>query len=185
MLDNLFEGFLREKKYIFRPKTFTERRTYTMVLLLIDTGVRIDEALSLTRDHLDFDNLMIKVRGKGAKERLVPMSYELRAAFIRFLGLSLHRFELVFPTRKGTRQYYGDVYRTFAKLCQRLGIKPIGFHCCRRTYARNYLKNDGNLFYLQASMGHSKLETARRYVEVEPEALKKAHLKTSVLSRLK
>jgi site-specific recombinase XerD len=57
----------------FNPKTFIEWRTHALLCSLLDTGMRIDEALGLKREDLDFDNLLIKVKGKGNKQRLVPM----------------------------------------------------------------------------------------------------------------
>jgi integrase/recombinase XerC/integrase/recombinase XerD len=70
-------------------------------------------------------------------------------------------------------------------MCKRIGIEPAGFHCFRRTFARNYAKLGGNLFYLQTAMGHTRLETTKIYVEVEVESLKGMHLRTSLLSRLR
>jgi len=60
----------------YRPKRFYEHRLYTLLCLIIDTGMRIDEALTLTRDKLDLDNLLVTVRGKGDKERIIPISLE-------------------------------------------------------------------------------------------------------------
>jgi integrase/recombinase XerD len=167
----------------FHPKTFAEFRLHALLLTLIDTGCRIDELLSLTRQGINFDSLFIIVKGKGSKERIIPISFELRKTLYRFL--KRHTFDLVFPSRNGTKLNYQNVYRDFEILCKRIRIEPAGFHTLRRTYAKNYLRNGGNLFYLQSTMGHSRLETTRGYVEVEIEALKETHLKTSILSRLR
>jgi site-specific recombinase XerD len=51
----------------FKPKKFSEHRTYALVCLLIDTGCRIEECLTLTRENVDFENLLIKVTGKAVK----------------------------------------------------------------------------------------------------------------------
>ena len=81
---------------------------------------------------------------------------------------------------------YRNIWRDFNNLCERLGIgAPEGFHGLRRTFARNYLRQGGNLIYLQSALGHARIETTRIYVEVETEDLKQTHLKTSILSRLK
>ena len=63
---------------VFRPKGRAQTRMWTLVLLLLDTGLRLSEALTLTRDHVDLHNCMIRVRGKGNRERLVPISLECR-----------------------------------------------------------------------------------------------------------
>ncbi len=167
----------------FRPQKFGERRMHTLICLLIDTGVRIEEALTLTRDKINLDNLTMTVFGKGSKERVVPISLELRKILFKYLNT--HKFDLVFCTRQGMKFDYFNARTDFRLLCKKLHIQSEGFHCFRRTFARNYLKRGGNLFYLQAAMGHSRLETTRRYVEVELEDLKRTHTSVSLLSRLR
>jgi len=62
----------------FRPKSKSERRLQTLILVLIDSGLRIDEAVSLRRSDVNLDQMLLTVKGKGGKERLVPFSFELR-----------------------------------------------------------------------------------------------------------
>jgi site-specific recombinase XerD len=172
------------KKIIkYRPKDFLNKRLRVMVLTLIDTGCRINEVLTLERANVDLNGLYMKVYGKGQKERIVAISPELRREFVLFLRLHPHR--LVFCTNWGTKLYYQDAHLSFRRLCLRLGIEPKGFHALRRTFAKNYLKSGGNLIFLKAAMGHSRIETTETYVEVQAEDLKVAHLQTSILSRLR
>jgi integrase/recombinase XerD len=167
----------------FKPKTFGERRIFALTLTLIDSGGRIDEFLSLTRQQIDFDSLIIKVKGKGNKERLIPMSLELRRVLFRYL--KTHDFDLIFPTKGGAKMNYQNSYRDFTNLQKHLRIQPIGFHALRRTYAKNYLRRGGNLLYLKAVLGHSRLETTETYIEVETDALQETHSRTSLLTCLK
>ena len=69
------DSFLR-----FRPKTFSGFRLHALVALLLDTGLRIEEALILQRDQIDLENLLVRVKGKGEKHRIVPILFELRKA---------------------------------------------------------------------------------------------------------
>src|SRR2546423_7550725 len=59
----------------FKPKTQRERRLHTLVLTLIDTGIRFDEAASLRRPAVNLDQMLLTVHGKGGKERLVAVSF--------------------------------------------------------------------------------------------------------------
>lgn len=94
----------------WKPKTWVEKRLYALICTLIDTGARIDiELLPLKRQNIDFENLLIKLKGKGNKERFVPMSLELRKVLYRWL--QTHKFEVVFPTRDGTKIRYRNMYR--------------------------------------------------------------------------
>jgi integrase len=67
-----------------KPKRFDQWRLHTLIALLLDTGVRIEEALSLNRGDVDLDNLLVTVFGKGRKERRVPFSFELRKVLFRY-----------------------------------------------------------------------------------------------------
>jgi integrase/recombinase XerD len=83
VIQTLSDDHLR-RLLAFKPKTTAQWRSYALACTLTDTGIRIEEALGLTRRDLDFDNLLLKVRGKGRKERLVPFSFELRRVLYRW-----------------------------------------------------------------------------------------------------
>jgi len=68
----------------YKPKNFYESRLHALLCLISDTGIGIEEASTLKSDKADFDNLLITVIGKGSKERLVPMSLELRKILYRY-----------------------------------------------------------------------------------------------------
>ena len=169
----------------YKPKNFYETRLQTLLLLLLDCGIRINEALTLSRSQVDFENLLIKVLGKGNKERVIPFSFELRKALFKFLRS--HNFELVFPNRRGGKLRYDNIRRDFNKLVEALGIEGFdgSFHAFRRCFARNFVRSGGNLFYLQKMLGHTSLKMSREYVELETEDLQKEQHRTSLLNRLR
>jgi len=68
----------------WKPKTFDQWRLFGLIALTLDTGVRIEEALTLRTRDVDFDNLLLTVLGKGRKERRIPFSFELRKTLFRF-----------------------------------------------------------------------------------------------------
>lgn len=69
----------------FKPKNRAQLRAFTLAMLLVDTGIRIEEALTLHTSDIDLDNLLVKVRGKGGKERIVPFSPALRRVLFLWL----------------------------------------------------------------------------------------------------
>jgi integrase/recombinase XerD len=85
----------------WKPMGFYQSRLHTLVVTLIDTGCRVNEVLSLRGSDCDFDNLLLTVRGKGKKERKIPMSLELR----RFLWKHGQYTcgDLVFSTKDGRK----------------------------------------------------------------------------------
>jgi integrase/recombinase XerD len=172
----------------FKPETFVERRVHTLVLTILDTGLRIDEALSLKLKEVDFDNLIMKIFGKGRKERLIPFSYDLRKALVRYIrtaGIKQDHHHL-FGTRDGGKVLYDNARRDYTNMCKRAGARKIcAFHLLRSHFATNYLKNGGNVIYLKEVLGHSEISTTGIYVATDIEVLKETQMKTSILGRLK
>lgn len=168
----------------WKPTTFSDSKLYSLCALLLDSGVRISEALALSRADIDLDNLVLRVRGKGQKHRLVPMSLEMRRVLFRWLAK--HQFELVFPTRQGTKQHPRNVLRAFRSLAKNLAITGVRFspHTFRHTFAVSYLRAGGNVLYLQRILGHSSLEMTNRYLRsLGVEDLQAVHNRFSLLSR--
>src|ERR1700691_6253502 len=69
----------------WKPKLFVHRRLHLLTLILLDTGCRISEALTLRMTEIDLENLLITLDGKGRKQRIVPFSFELRKVLFRFI----------------------------------------------------------------------------------------------------
>jgi integrase/recombinase XerD len=173
----------------FKPPTFVERRIHALVLTILDTGIRIEEALTLCLPDLDLRDERLKVYGKGRKERIVPFSPDLRRLLARYLdspelrGLPPDRY--VFCTRRGGRLLYDNTRRDYLALCDKLGIKRLGaFHRMRHTFATTFIKSGGNVMYLKDMLGHSELRTTQIYVHNDIETLREAQHRGSILSNL-
>lgn len=169
----------------WKPKRFTHWRMYALICTLIDTGIRIDEALTLQRSRIDMDNMLLTVYGKGRKERIVPFSVELRKVLWKFLRM--HQHELIFSNKDGGKLRYRNMARDLQVRAADLGIygKKVSFHQFRYGYALNFIRQGGDPFHLQRLMGHSALSTTMGYVRLVTEDLQAAHLKTSRMNRLK
>jgi integrase/recombinase XerD len=176
----------------FKPQTANEHRIFAMVSTLIDTGIRINELLTIEKNRVDFDGLVITVQGKGRKERIVPMSLELRRSLHRYY--TTHRFSkfespIFFCTTNGTVMSYRNAYRDLERLFTKVGVDKSEidgfFHQFRRKFARSYIKNGGSLSYLQVAMGHTTLEMTQHYVSPDDEDIKLAHHHLSLLHKLR
>lgn len=165
----------------WRPAGFYERRLYTLLLTLADTGCRIGELLSLHWSDVDLDNLLLLVTGKGNKQRRIPFSMELRKVLFRFK----HEHALVFCTKSGGVLGRRDLLRDTKELCRDLGIAvpPRTLHAFRHSFAVNYLRKGGSVFHLQRVLGHSSLDMTRRYVNLNTEDLSSVHERISLLSK--
>jgi integrase/recombinase XerD len=74
----------------YRPRGKNEIRAHTLALLILDTGMRADEALNVRKQDVDLDNLLVTViKGKGQKQRIVPFSFQLRRVLFKQIGLDI------------------------------------------------------------------------------------------------
>jgi integrase/recombinase XerD len=170
----------------WKPKGFYQRRLHLLVLILLDTGCRITEALTLHVRDIDLDNLLMTLDGKGRKQRVVPFSFELRKALHRYTTEYSRKTDaLLIATRKETRVSRLSALRSVKKLCKDLGFDPPGrtLHSIRHTFAVNYLRRGGSVFHLQKVLGHSTLEMTRRYANLMTEDLQQIHERVSLLSK--
>jgi len=170
----------------WKPKGFQKRRLHLLMLMLLDTGARITEALSLRVSDIDMDNLLVTLNGKGSKQRIVPFSFALRKALHRYItDFSRKPDALLFATQQGGAVRRMSALRSVKRLCKLLDFEPPArtLHSFRHTFALNYLRRGGSVFHLQKVLGHSSLEMTRRYVNLATVDLQNAHERLSLLAK--
>ncbi|HWA96780.1 MAG TPA: site-specific integrase [Terracidiphilus sp.] len=168
----------------WRPSSRYERRLHLVILFLLDTGCRISEALGVRVSDINFDDMLVTLDGKGRRQRIIPISIELRKSLFRAVrGSGEHSF--VFPSDSGTPLHRRNVLRDVKMLCYELGFDPPGrtLHAFRHTFAVNYLRRGGSVFHLQKVLGHSSLEMTRRYANLVTADLQAVHERVSLLSK--
>jgi site-specific recombinase XerD len=169
----------------FKPHGAYQARTHTAMLMMLDGGFRISEVLGLLHEHVDLDNLVVKVRGKGNKHRLVPLSSDMRKVLYRYASKHSGPGRLLFGTRNNTLVTVRNFNREFKAIGAKLGITGVRFspHTLRHTFAVSYLRAGGNLEYLRRILGHSSVTTTQRYLQsVGVDDLQAVHDKLSPLS---
>jgi integrase/recombinase XerD len=170
----------------YKPKTFFQRRTHLAALLILDTGLRISEALNLRQADVNADNLILKVFGKGQKERLVPFSPQLRKRLYRFEQLKVKKGvcrDFVFAGFSGRWEKRNST-TSLSLLQRKLGLPPFGWHRLRHTFASNYLRHGGDIVRLSMVLGHSQITTTQGYLHLLTEDLSASHQRVSILNRL-
>lgn len=150
----------------FRPKGYPQWRVHTAACAILDTGCRINEVLTARVRDFDFDNLLLTVVGKGDKQRIVPISFELRKQLITF-GQVRERHEVpagewMFPARDGGRWHQRNALRSYYLLLRRPGLPRTGFHRLRHTAATEYLTHAGDVVRLSKILGHSQVSTTMK-----------------------
>ena len=157
------------------------------VLLVMDTGLRISEALNLRHSDIDYDNMVLKVLGKGQKERLVPFSPELRRRIFLFEKLKAKkgiRSPFLFAGFNDAKWEKRNSNTALYLLQQKLGLPTFGWHRLRHTFATNYLRHGGDIVRLSMVLGHSQIATTQRYLHLLTEDLTASHHRVSILNRL-
>ncbi len=163
-------------------------RDVAVILLIVDTGLRVSEVVRLNIADVDFDIGRCRVFGKGAKERLVPIGRRARRALRRSVAARKQPTPdaPMFLGRDGRRLTIGGLQ----KVIRRLAHASLDVHCSphvlRHTFARSFLANGGDVFSLQRILGHSpaSLDVTRRYVQLLDEDLRETHRRASPVDRL-
>lgn len=158
-------------------------------MLLLDTGLRIGELVSLKMEDVHMGKGFVKVMGKGKKERIVPIGNNAQKALQRYLFRYRTRpahagIENVFLSIHGTALTDNSMKLMFARLGQRSGVQRLHAHPCRHTFATRFLVNGGDVFTLQQILGHSTSEMVRHYVNLAASDVIMKHQRCSPLDRL-
>lgn len=158
-------------------------RDRAMLELLYATGLRVSELVSLKHDEVSLQQGIVRIMGKGGKERLVPMGEEALDWIIEYLQSA--RIDLiqgkgscdqVFITNRGkgmTRQAFWYVIKRYAQ--QAHIIKDLSPHTLRHAFATHLLNHGANLRVVQLLLGHSDLSTTQIYTHVAKARLQTLH----------
>jgi integrase/recombinase XerD len=159
------------------PGTVLAMRDRALLEMLYATGARISEAVGLDVDDLDLERASVLLRGKGGKERMVPVGRAARRALDaylavrdRFLAGRLKARIYLFPSRAGaghlTRQRLAQLLKALAPAA---GIDParISPHVLRHAFASHLLAGGADLRAVQTLLGHADIATTQIYTHVQ------------------
>lgn len=171
-------------------KSYTQRRptgarNVALVLLLLDSGLRIGEASRLTIDDADLQTgaVMVAPFGSGRKtrSRIVYLGKSARRALWKYLAGrdDAGQNSPLFSTGDDRQLSPESLGRLIRNIGKRAGVKDCHAHKMRHTFSIEYLRNGGDPFTLQKLLGHSSLETVRRYLSIVQGDLAGAHRRAS------
>lgn len=155
-------------------------RNRAIILLLLDTGLRAAELAGLHVDEVDLKTQRITVTGKGSKRRVLPISAETAKALWRYqAGRPVSPEPALFLNVRGDAMSRATLLHVVADIGRRAGVVNVHPHRFRHTFAIMFLRNGGNVFVLQALLGHSTLEMVRRYLYIVETDLDAGHRQAS------
>lgn len=157
-------------------------RDRAMLELLYASGLRVSELVGIEMSQINLRQGVIRISGKGGKERLVPLGEEALAWIERYLAEGRARISraddtrALFPTQRGgpmTRQAFWYLIKKYAV---RAGISsPLSPHTLRHAFATHLLNHGADLRVVQMLLGHSNISTTQIYTHVATQRLKTLH----------
>ncbi len=157
-------------------QTWTGRRDHALMLLAVQTGLRLTEVTGLTRQNLTLGKAAyLQVIGKGRKERAIPVCKPVAAVLKAWLDEpSMEGTKIVFPSTRGSQLSADAVQHLLhkhlsraMKICPSIGKKRITFHCLRHTTAMDLLHAGVEQTAIALWLGHESIETTQIYLDAD------------------
>ena len=150
--------------------------------LMYATGMRVSELVELTTEGLNLDVGFIKCRGKGDKERIVPIEKKAKEATERYMAkvrprlLKKREDKHLFLSRLGKKVSRQSFWKMIKRLARKARIKrEVTPHTLRHSFATHLLERGADLRVVQEMLGHSDISTTQVYTHINKERLKSIH----------
>jgi integrase/recombinase XerD len=186
------EEQIRTLLSVIDTKPATGFRDWTIILTLLDAGIRVTELTELKLENVNLMQRCLKINGKGNKERIVPVGISVQRALAKYINK--YRPNPIYPlsdnlflNRDGmplTPNRIQSIIERYALKAKIQGVRASP-HTFRHTFAISYLRNGGDVFTLQRILGHETLDMVRNYVNLTQYDLQEAHLRCSPVDNLK
>lgn len=168
-------------------ETFVGLRDYTIMTLLLETGIRVRELVDINVGDIRWEDSQILIDGKNGEYRLVPFQAQARRVLKRYLKARGESFvDSLFITHDDDKMSRKAVQDRISKYGRMAGIEGVrnSPHTFRHTFAKMSVRNGANIFDLQKILGHKTLEMVRVYVNLYSEEVTESHRKFSPIENL-
>jgi tyrosine recombinase XerC len=164
------------------PDTISGLRDRSMMELLYGAGIRVGELVGLNVEDIDFFSAAVVVRGKGKKERLLPLGSKALSALQAYLDN--RREGPVFLSRRGGRITDRQVRNIVKMIIRKLAFsKRVSPHTFRHSFATHLLDRGADLRIVQELLGHSSISTTQIYTHLTTERLKQIYQRSHPRAR--
>jgi integrase/recombinase XerD len=157
-------------------------RDRAMLELLYATGLRVSELINLKQEQVNFNQGVLRIVGKGDRERLIPLGEESQRWLKEFINgprmeiLLERQTDYLFPTRRGDRMTRQAFWHIIKRYAEKAGVRQkMSPHSLRHAFATHLLNRGADLRVVQMLLGHSDLSTTQIYTHVARERLKDLH----------
>lgn len=169
--------------------SYVGKRDRTMILLMADTGIRPAEVVRLKVSHVDLQKgyiFLTKDITKTKKDRITPISNEVKNSLVELRKIVLSQWENkdhLFLTEDGEEMKTHVLRNNMKRYSKLAGVKVTPYQL-RHFFGTEYLRHEGNLLYLQKVMGHSNLNTTKKYIQIDENDLLRSHKTASPIKGL-
>lgn len=159
-------------------------RDQALLMLMFASGLRASEVVNLTFNQVDFDNRIMKVSGKGNKDRLVPFTNSAKESMLNYINglrkdLLKEDTKYIFLNSKGNKMTVRGLEYILDEIEAKTGLYgKIHPHMLRHSFATKMLNRGADLRTIQELLGHSSIETTSIYTHVAYENMKETYEKT-------
>ncbi|MEA4901559.1 tyrosine recombinase XerC [Desulfitobacterium sp.] len=154
-------------------------RDQVILELLYGSGLRVSELAGLNQEDVDQNQLLLRVRGKGKKERIVPMTKYAQKAIQKYLDMRENSQEALLLNYQGSRLSVRSIRRILDKLAAEAGLSQhIHPHMLRHSFATHLLDGGADLRSVQELLGHAKLSSTQIYTHLTREHLRQVYDET-------
>jgi integrase/recombinase XerC len=171
----------------FSKESWLGKRDIAILMLIYSAGLRISEILSITKKHLEADN--IKITGKGGVDRILPWIDSVKLTILDYLSELPYYIEdnvPIFLGRNGKKLQAAVFRRQLMKLRRAFGLpESTTPHTFRHNFATHLLENGADLRSIQELLGHKNLSTTQNYTKVNFQHLYSTYLSSHPLAKSK
>lgn len=153
---------------LYGNDNFLSCRNKTIIMLMIDCGLRLGEVVSLCLSDIDYINDYLIINGKGSKQRIVPFGKSLSKQ-LDIYNIYRKRYDLsdsLFLNNKLQPITHNAIKMLFARIKKTPNLSRVYPHLLRHTFATNFIYDGGNLEVLRVLMGHSSINITQIYIHL-------------------
>ncbi|WP_163538679.1 tyrosine-type recombinase/integrase [Gracilibacillus sp. YIM 98692] len=187
----IIETFSRDQLRLLMAQpdqsTFTGMRDYTILLFLLETGVRARELIDISVSDINWQDNVVRINGKGSKERHVPIQSTMKTQLRKYVNIrGKLEHDALFVTIDDTSLTKRQLQNRIALYGRRASIKDVRCspHTFRHTFAKMSVQNGADVFHLQAVLGHTSMDMVRNYVNLFSRDVFNGHRKFSPVEKL-
>ena len=162
----------------FKPASVIEIRDLAIIELIYSSGLRVSETININLNDFEEDMSFLRILGKGAKTRLVPVGKYAKSAINEWLierNKIINSTDALFLNLRGKRISIRSVQLRLRKMALKQGLAPIHPHMLRHSFATHMLESSGDLRTIQELLGHSSLSTTQIYTKLDYQHLVKIY----------